>query len=104
MSTQRPTDEIKILREVLQAAAARSEMTELAIAQKAGISARAVKRFFSGKTDARLSTVGAIANSLGYAVLVAQVNIRAMQLSTPCTGKMSKHSRVGRLLGLSAED
>lgn len=95
---------VATLRETLRKAVAQAPMSKQDLAQRAGISRRALYSLLEGEADPRLSTLEALSHVLGLELFMAPKVASAVQLGSPSTGKRSEHSRVRRLLEEGAGD
>lgn len=86
------------LRNTLRSAVESAPLSKQDIAQRAGISRRALYSLLEGAADPRLSTLEALSHVLGLDLFVAPKAVNQIQLGSPSTGKRSEHSRVRRLL------
>jgi DNA-binding phage protein len=87
-----------VLREALRSAVASSKLSKQEIAQRAGISRRALYSLLEGEADPRLSTIESLAHVLGLDLFAAPKAVHSMRLSSPSESQLSRHSRVRRLL------
>jgi DNA-binding phage protein len=86
------------LRQSLRSAVEGSSLPKQIIAERAGISRRALYSLLEGQADPRLSTVEALAHVLGMDLFAAPKAVHALRLSSPSKDHLSRHSRVRRLL------
>lgn len=86
------------IRNTLRDAVERSSLPKQVIAERAGISRRALYSMLEGQADPRLSTLEALTHVLGLDLFAAPKSAGQMRLSSPSTGRLSEHSRVRRLL------
>ncbi|MDO9438868.1 helix-turn-helix domain-containing protein [Hydrogenophaga sp.] len=86
------------LRNTLRSAVDNAPLSKQDIAQRAGISRRALYSLLEGAADPRLSTLEALSHVLGLDLFIAPKAVHQIQLGSASTGKRSEHSRVRRLL------
>ena len=86
------------LKNALRTSIEQSPLPKQVIAERAGISRRALYSILNADADPRLSTLEAVAHALGLTLIVAPQAANTMRLSAPSTGRRSEHSRVRRLL------
>ena len=98
MLTQGSVSAARALREALRSAVESSKLSKQEIAERAGISRRALYSLLEGEADPRLSTVESLAHVLGMDLFAAPKAAQVMKLSSPTEGTLSQHSRVRRLL------
>ncbi|MEZ5647224.1 MAG: helix-turn-helix transcriptional regulator [Burkholderiaceae bacterium] len=98
MLTQGSFSTARALREALRSGVESSKLSKQEIAERAGISRRALYSLLEGEVDPRLSTLESLAHVLGMDLFAAPKAAQAMKLSSPTEGALSQHSRVRRLL------
>lgn len=98
MLTQGSFSSSTSLRSTLRDAVERSSLPRQTIAERAGISRRALYSMLEGQADPRLSTIESLSHVLGLDLLIAPKAVGQLRLSMPSTGRLSEHSRVRRLL------
>ena len=96
--TQSTLSRAPALRQALRSAVDDSKLPKQVIAQRAGISRRALYSLLAGEADPRLSTLESLAHVLGLDLFAAPKAVHAIALSSPVDERLSQHSRVRRLL------
>ncbi|QIL74134.1 helix-turn-helix domain-containing protein (plasmid) [Diaphorobacter sp. HDW4B] len=86
------------MREVLQDAVSKSPLSIVEIAEKSGVSRKALYSLLKGDADPRLSTIEALAHTLGLGIVVAPKAVEQLQLHRPVLRQASEHSKIRRLL------
>lgn len=96
--TQGSLSTARALREALRNGVECSKLSKQEIAERAGISRRALYSLLKGEVDPRLSTLESLAHVLGMVLFAAPKAAQVLKLSSPTEGTLSQHSRVRRLL------
>jgi DNA-binding phage protein len=86
------------LRDALRSAVESSRLSKQDIAERAGISRRALYSLLEGEADPRLSTLESLAHVVGLDLFAAPKAAHSMRLTSPSEDHLSRHSRVRRLL------
>ncbi|MBF5006756.1 helix-turn-helix domain-containing protein [Diaphorobacter caeni] len=103
MHTSTLSSEAPSIREVLQDAVAQSDMPIVEIAEKSGVSRKALYSLLKGDADPRLSTIDALAHTLGLSIAVVPKAAEQLQLHRPAALEASGHSKIRRLLNAHEE-
>lgn len=86
------------IKSALRIAIEQSPLPKQVIAERSGISRRALYSILNANADPRLSTLEAVAHALRLSLVMVPQAANALQPFAPSTGKRSEHSMVRRLL------